>query len=245
MKHYITLLLLASLAACGSQAIDLFDAPASLYFFRGDRNSAGQPQRDSINYSFFLSGGSATSDTIWIDARLTGEPLPVDRPFALVQANATADDAAIPGEHYVAFDDPAIAASVALPANATGVILPVIVKRVPDMDTVSYRLTIAISPGNLFAPGIIHRDTLVINITAMAVKPAAWDRYYDATFGPWGQEKMRFIIDHVGYTAFDESLSNVDMQKFLNLKARAKLAEYEEANGPLLEPDGITRVTFP
>ncbi|MDR0766382.1 MAG: DUF4843 domain-containing protein [Odoribacteraceae bacterium] len=245
MKYYITIIAIVLLAACGNQAIDIFDAPASLYFFRGDRNSAGQPQRDSINYSFFLAGGSAVEDTLWLEARLTGLPLPVARPFALVQTNVADSAAAVAGRHYVSFDDPALAAGVNMPADATSAIMPLIVKRTTDMDTASYRLVIAIDPGEHFAAGIINRDTLVIHITAMAVKPAAWDRYYDLAFGTWGQEKMRFLIDHVGYTAFDESLLNNDMRIFLNLKARAKLAEYEAVNGPLYELDGITQVTFP
>lgn len=243
MKHYlITILAIALLAACSEQSIAPFDAPASLYFYRGDRNSSGAPQLDSTNYSFFLAVGPVTGDTLWLDVQLSGLPAGRDRALALVQLNAGEPAASVAGIHHVALDN----TTMKLPVGATSVAVPVIIKRIPEMDTTSFRLQIGIDPGNDFVPGIKGRDSYVIHITAMAVKPAAWDRYYDSAFGTWGQEKMRFLIDYVGYTAFDESLANTDMRTFLNLKAREKLAEYEAINGgPLYEADGVTQVIFP
>ena len=80
----------------------------------------------------------------------------------------------------------------------------------------------------------------------MAVKPALWDvaNSYLSIFGPWGQAKMKFIIDYVEYSDFDIVLTT-DYRVYLALKAKAKLAEYELANGPLYEADGVTRVIFP
>ncbi|MDR0544170.1 MAG: DUF4843 domain-containing protein [Odoribacteraceae bacterium] len=243
---YSAILIAALLAACGEQVVNTFEAPASLYFYRGSNNSAGSPQLDSTNYSFFLAVGPVTEDTLWLDVRLTGNPLPRPRSMTLAQLNAGEEGAAVAGIHHAPLDDPRVAPHMTLPAGATSFAVPVIVKRVPEMDTASFRLQIAIEPGNDFVAGVKNRETYVVHITAMAVKPAAWDRYYDSAFGAWGQAKMRFLIDHVGYTTFEESLSNTDLNTFYNRKAREKLAEYEAANGgPLYEADGVTQVIIP
>ena len=102
-----------------------------------------------------------------------------------------------------------------------------------------------ILPNEYFIQGIKDRVVYVLKITGKATKPANWDspNSYLATFGEWGQEKMRFIIDYVGYNTFDETLIT-DYRYYLQLKAREKLAEYEAVKGPIYEADG-TRVTFP
>ncbi|MDR2129722.1 MAG: DUF4843 domain-containing protein [Odoribacteraceae bacterium] len=236
-----TLLLAALLAgaACENTVVNRYESPASLYFYRGGS------QVDSTSYSFFFAAPSAVEDTLWLDIRLTGIPAGEARPISLVQLNAGETNAARAGTHYVGLDDPRVAPALVLPASATSAVVPVILLRTPEMDTAAFRLALGIVPDDHFVEGIKDRASFVISITATAEKPAAWDRYYDTAFGPWGQEKMRFLIEHVGYTAFDESLANADMRVFLNLKAREKLAAYEAEHGPLYEADNITRVTFP
>jgi hypothetical protein len=232
-------------AACEEKVVDKFEDASSLFFFRGDKNAMGLAQNDSISYSFFLAESSAKTDVVWVDVRLTGMPSDQARRLPIVQLNVGEPGSAIAGTHYVAFDDPRMTEYMVFPANKISTTIPVTVIRTSEMNTSEFRLDLGITSNEYFVAGIKGRTAYTIKITAMAVKPAGWDRYYDTAFGPWGQEKMRFIIDYVGFREFHESLLNADMRIYLNLKARAKLAEYENEHGPLYENDGITRVTFP
>ncbi|MDR1415727.1 MAG: DUF4843 domain-containing protein [Odoribacteraceae bacterium] len=227
------------LAACHERVLNKFDATSSLFFYRGTNNAAGVAQSDSTSYSFFIAAGNTVQDTVWLDVRLTGVPANVDRPFPIVQLNADEPGASVAGVHHLPVE------GAMLPAGAISTLIPVVVKRVPEMDTVDFRLQLGISANEHFVEGIKDRTSYVVHITAMAVKPAGWDLYYDATFGEWGQAKMKFIIDYLGYTSFDESLINADMRVFLNLKVRKLLADYEAENGPLFEADEVTQVIFP
>lgn len=177
---------------------------------------------------------------------MTGVPSTKDRVLPIVQSNTAEAGSAVAGTHYVAFNDPAFAKYLILPANKVSVSVPVIVKRTAEMATSEFRLDLEITSNEFFVAGIKDRTNYTVKITAMAVKPALWDvaNSYLSIFGPWGQAKMKFIIDYVEYSDFDIVLTT-DYRVYLALKAKAKLAEYELANGPLYEADGVTRVIFP
>lgn len=235
-------------SSCQEQIVEKFDTKSSLSFFwdKYANNMLGVPQRDSTSFSFFYVASSLTEDQVWIDVRLTGVPSATDQPFKLTQLNAGKPRAAVAGKHYVAFDDPRMLQALVMPAGAIRVAIPVIVKKTSDMESAQFRLEIGFEPTDYFVPGLKTQSKFVVNMTAMAVKPSTWEYYYNLTFGEWGSEKMRFLIDHVGYNDFTIILQDFpDLRTYYNMKARAKLAEYEAANGPLFEKDNVTRVVFP
>lgn len=243
---FFFMIFVLALVACKEKEIETFEDESSLFFFRNiyNTNSKDVLQHDSTSYSFFL-GGSIQMDTIWLDVLLTGTPASMDRPFLIVQSNAGESGAAIAGVHYVAFDNSYVASQMVMPANQVVATIPIIMTRTSEMDTEEFRLDLEIMPNAYFVQGIKDRTKYTVKITAKATKPANWDapNNYKATFGEWGQEKMRFIIEYVGYNTFDEVLIT-DYRYYLQLKAREKLAEYEATNGPIYEADG-TRVEFP
>ncbi len=242
----LILTIITGISSCQEKIVNKFEGESSLFFFRGASNSKGAPQTDSVFYSFFLTESNKNEDTVWVDIMLTGLPSVTDRVLPVVQTNTAEAGAAQAGIHYVAFDDPSYSKYLILPANRVSVALPVIVKRTPEMLTSEFRLDMEITTNEHFIAGIKDRTNYSVKITAMAVKPALWDvaNSYLSIFGPWGQAKMKFIIDYVEYSDFDQVLTS-DYRIYLALKAKAKLAEYESANGPLYEADGVTRVTFP
>ncbi len=235
------------LTACEEQTLNKFEASPSLWFYRGSSNIKGQAQRDSVNYSFFLAG-SKTVDTVWLDVRLTGPLADYDRPLAIEQTNQDGVNAAVAGRDYEAFDSPDLAAKMVMPANSVSVAIPIVVKRTAQMNDTEYRLDLALGTNDYFVTGLVDMQTYTIKLTAMASQPANWNTTlnngYTRAFGPWGQEKMRFLIDHIGYTDFDDTLSDIDLQYFYNLKARNAMTEYLLTHSPLKEADG-TEVTFP
>ncbi|MCK9304352.1 MAG: DUF4843 domain-containing protein [Bacteroidales bacterium] len=247
IKYSLSILaIIAGISSCQEKIVNKFEGESSLFFFRGSSNSKGAPQTDSVFYSFFLTESTKNEDTVWVDIMLTGLPSESDRVIPVVQTSAAEAGAAQAGVHYVAFDDPAFAKYLVLPANRVSVAFPVIVKRTPEMESSEFRLDMELTSNDHFIAGIKDRTKYSVKITAMAVKPALWDvlNSYLSIFGPWGQAKMKFIIDYVEYSDFDQVLTS-DYRIYLALKAKAKLAEYEKANGPLYEADGVTRVTFP
>lgn len=237
---------LALMSSCQEKVVNKFDAESSLFFYNGSSNSKGIAQQDSISYSFFLASGSLAQDTTWLDVYLTGAPSENDRPISLVQTNIGQPGAAVSGTHFVPLNDASLASRLVLPANKVMVSLPIVVKRTSAMDAQEFRLDLAIVPNDSFVEGIKDRTKYSIKITAMAVKPPLWDvaNSFLSMFGTWGQVKMKFVIDYVGYSEFDV-IPNVDYRFYLRLKAKEKLLAYEAVNGPLYELDGVTRVLFP
>lgn len=244
------------LAACQEQTIDRFESESSLYFYEGASNSKGAAQGAEGTYSFFLFG-SRQSDNVWLDVLLTGAPASTDRPITIRQTNADADGAAVAGRDFEAFDSPVMAQALVMPAGATSAAIPLMLKRTTAMDTEEFVLELEIAPNASFTAGIEERQTFALTITAMAARPAMWGEAtqtsngYVNAFGAWGQEKMRFLIDNVGYTNFEESLDGyqshiTDLKRYWNMKAREALAKhYADGNPTLFEPDDITEVTFP
>jgi hypothetical protein len=246
---FLGLLLLtasALVSSCQEKVVNKFDADNSLFFYRGTSNSKGINQQDSLSYSFFLAPGSLAQDTTWLDIYLTGVPVDYDRAITLVQTNVGQPGAAVSGTHFVPLTDQGLASKLIMPANKVSVAVPIIVKRTTEMNAQEFRLDLAIVPNEFFVEGIKDRTKYSLKITAMAVKPALWDvaNSFLSMFGTWGQVKMKFVIDYVGYSEFDV-IPNTDYRLYLRLKAKEKLLQYEAANGPLYELDGITRVIFP
>ncbi|MCK9628896.1 MAG: DUF4843 domain-containing protein [Bacteroidales bacterium] len=234
------------LSSCQEKVVNKFDSESSLFFYNGASNSKGITQQDSISYSFFLANSTLVQDTTWLDIYLTGMPSDEERSISIVQTNVGKPGAAVSGIHFVPFNDPGLVSKLVLPANKVMVSIPVVVKKTAEMESQEFRLDLAIIPNESFVEGIKDNTAYTIKITAMAVKPPLWDvaNSFLSMFGTWGQVKMKFIIDNVGYSEFDV-IPNVDYRMFLRVKAKEKLAVYEAANGPLYELDGVTRVIFP
>ena len=252
IKYGLLLLMAGAIfTACEEKVVYKFDDAPSLYFYRNQytANSEGVMQYDSIGYSFFLAG-SAQETEIWLQVDLTGKPSAQDRKITITQSNAGEPGAAVAGTHYVAFDDARIAEYMVMPANATSTVIPLILTRTTSMDTEEYRIVMEITANDNFTQGTKQwsggQRSFIVNVTAKISKPIAWDRNYDNTFGEWGAEKMRFLIDYVGYTDFEYNIGyDTEYRYFWNITAKTALAEYEALHGPLYEADGITQVTFP
>jgi hypothetical protein len=207
IKYSIPLLALA-FAACEEKVVNQFDDAPSLFFNRTNYTNA---QNDSTSYSFFLAPGATMEDTVWLDVRLSGLPTEQDRTLPLVQLNIGDSMAAVVGTHY------ALPANPIMPALAVSVNVPVTVKRISEMDTSEFRLELGFIANEHFVLGVKEQATYLVKISAMAVKPVDWDYYYDMAFGQWSQAKMRFMIDYLKYTAFEQSLDDPNLRTYLNL----------------------------
>ncbi|MDR2414264.1 MAG: DUF4843 domain-containing protein [Odoribacteraceae bacterium] len=231
------------LVACQEVAVNKYEDDPSLYFYRGTLDNRGNGQFDSLAYSFYLEESSRLRDTLWIEVRLSGSPASIARNAPVAQI-LTGNDDAVAGTHYIALDDPEVKSLVALPSNAVKVKLPIILLRDPSLKSTERRLLLEISTNEHFSVGIREQSRFLVRFSDLAVQPANWTAAWQSVFGAWGAVKMRFIIDRVGFSEFDNTTMLSDMKDYLKTKAKQKLAEYEAANGYLYEDDGSTRVRF-
>ena len=246
MKNKITILCLMAICAvsCEKNVVHRFEDQSSLYFYKGAENGMGVAQNDSIIYSFYLMESSVLQDTVWLDVRLTGMPSQNALPLPISQINTGGTNATIAGTHYIAFDDPGFAAHMVLPAGKVSIMFPVVLLRTPDMRNGQFKLDIGIGVNEHFTAGIIGQTTFIIKVSDNATKPLLWDAVLAPAFGQWGQVKMKFIIDYLGFTDFDTTVLYDDMVNYWKAQAQLKLVTYEAAYGPLYEDDGLTRVIF-
>lgn len=228
-------------AGCVENKMLEYEDDPAIYFFRGNESE----QRDSIKHSFFLTGNFSGQDTIWVRVNATSKIQPVDRPISIVQKNIGEPGAAIPGVHYVAFDDPNIKDKMVIPANRVYGSFPVVINRHPDLDLDVLRIEMEVAENEYFRPGINLQRNFLVTTTSMATKPQYWDTGWRYFFGTtWGTVKFRFIIEVTGLTEWTinpiGSGRDTNYYQYLGKMVKDKFNEYNLANpdNPLMEANG-------
>lgn len=212
MKRIHTLLasaaLVCALASCENDLEPYNDPTCRLNFMYEDPYYGGwltteeeiedrydDDSYSTTSYSFIYAGG-VERDTLWFKVRtsgfLSGEP----RPIALRQVEVpdTVGNA-VPGVHYVAFDDPSLASFYTVPANADTLSIPVVVLRDPSLDTEDVVLRFAFDANDYFQPGFPMTSTRTVYLSARLSRPMSW---YDNMFGAWGPVKHELMIQWTG-----------------------------------------------
>lgn len=245
-KYILLLGVGLSLYACEEKVVMLYENKPGLYFYEGDDWTHNVHQYDSIVYSFYIKETSRERDTLYLRICTMGIPSGEPRPIRLIQTNTGAADAAVAGTHYVAFDDPEVAAQMVIPAHAVMADIPFIVLRDPSMKTREFRINLEIAENEAFGVGLDAQKSFLLKVSDVTAPPANWSswQYY---LGDWGPAKMRFLIDYVGLSDFDKfSQFSQSELEYYKMKANQKLNEYNDANKTILmEYDRITPVTFP
>lgn len=208
-------------------------------------------------YSFALqsatTGTDITQDTVWVEVSTMGFLSEQDRQVELLQV-VTGENDAVPGVHYVAFDDPALLAKSYVAAGQNLARVPIVVLRDASLDQHDVVLKIAIKDNGVFKPGYEEFSTRTLHISAQLAKPSNWDSYYmDYMFGTYTPTKHALMIEWTGKLwddAYLEELNNGDYgyQEYLATWMKEKLEEENQkrldaGEDILREPDG-TPVTF-
>ena len=234
----ISLCYLMFITSCKENEMETYKNDPAIYF--------NHEEADSIAYSFFTLDSHIPRDTVWVEALTMGLPSSNDREFLLTQTNSDDPDAAIPGVHYVPFDDPEVKDSICIKAGEVTRLIPVILLRDESLKSTNKRLIITFKPNEYFRLGIDAWRSYTITMTDTAIKPSLWDSYWRYYLGAsWGVEKMRFAIEATGYKEFEERPIDPGLAGWMGTVCKQKLKEYNEANpdAPLSETDG-TRVSF-
>jgi hypothetical protein len=212
MKKYIfiSFLLPALIAGCKRNEYLLFSDIARIQ----------QADTTEITYTFVYEGTSVVRDTVYIPVNTIGGITDKDRPVKLEQlteydytyvrdpvTNQITDTIAterpfkaVPGKHYVPFDDPAITALMVVKANQPSASLPVILLRDPSLKDNTWRLRVQLAPNSDFAIGETRFTQRAVVFSDRLERFYSW-RFDNGVASAWGNfgnysiRKHQFMID--------------------------------------------------
>lgn len=196
-------------------------------------------EADSLIYSFSYSLPSVSQDTVFLKLRLQGRPSEQDRTVSLMAKDST--DA----QEGIDF----ILPEAVLPAGEVEILYPVVLLRSDNLKKETKSLYVTVKPNDFFELGALGQEVggsysiprYVIRFNDFLSKPAYWDSM-QSILGVFSVVKLQFMFSvYEGVTDFS-TLSTAETLN-LRLRLRSALADYEAANGPLLDENGI-RVTF-
>jgi hypothetical protein len=238
-KYLFILISVSALFCCQERDIDKYENDPRLYFYR----SSDTEQRDSISFSFFIQTGTPQTE-LSLQLRTMGLPSTEKRYFRVKQTNIGGTDAAIPGVHYVSFDDATYQSSLVVEPNAITATLPIILIRDISLQSREVRLEITIEENSYFKPGIASNDHFLIKISDFIVKPSSWDKWY-GTLGTWGPQRMLFLIRYLGLDfSIDPNMDDYNHIQYIVGLAKEALTLYNNTHDePLQEADG-TLISF-
>lgn len=164
---------------------------------------------DSIrNFSFVYGPSNKSVDTVWVKVETIGRLSEANRDitFEQIQTNGTN---AVPGTHYVAFDDPAVKSHYIVPGGASTVNVPVILKRDVTLKNTSVELCFRIVKNDYFKVNNPSRNRFTIIFSDKLSKPTNWGYFAKYHFKVYGFVKHQFMIEQTGFKWDDDYLYNV------------------------------------
>ena len=195
MKTYFILLLGILFYACDDSS-ELYDYPINKIGFLLEGN-----ENKTISKTFIYDHSSIERDTIYLKMRTMGFVTSYDRPVQLEQAEALPEAGsgmsnAVPGVHYVPFDDPEYEGFAVVKAESAEANIPVILLRHASLSKQQVILKIRIVENDVFLAINPELSEKTVVFSDMLQKPEAWDSYVDKFFGIWGPVKYRFMLDN-------------------------------------------------
>lgn len=188
-----------------------------MFFACEDNLSIYNSESDRINFvfqgvyydsvsriSFVYEPEEVTLDTLFINMRVMGFVRDYDRKISIEQISSEGSQA-VPGVHYLPFNDPSLVDDYVVKAGFEMVTIPIVVLRDESLQKQEFSLTIKIVENEYFKIGQLSDVQKKITISDILSKPNKWtstiDKYH---FGPWGPVKHRFMIDVSGEKIDDE-----------------------------------------
>ena len=230
MKNiWILLLGILALTACEDSS-ELYDYPI---------NKIGFLQQDGVNKTltktFIFDNSEVDRDTVYIPMRTMGFVTSYDRPIGIEQAEAVFEDGvqganAVPGVHFVPFDDPEYVKFAVVKAGQAEAQLPVILLRDPSLADGEVTLRIRIVENKEFVPINPQNSEKLIVFSDMMMQPEKWDDVFAKFFGNWGPVKYRFMLDNTNERWDDEFIETLinDIPYLMFWKARLRELLAEE-----------------
>ena len=237
-------------SSCSEEKVPVYDSEyAALNIWVGNENTA----IDSTTYNYSYALGEAP---LTFYARVIGQPAAQDRTFrleaydgdlALAEGSYRTEEyvlkaGEITGEYAIYFDTSKL-------------------KDAASFSTTDGRIRFRLVEDGMFAPGNKETQSITVVLKNYLAKPETWDSatYPNMAllgiFGVYSKVKYQFMIQELGLVDFsvsyyqtgtyDEATNTLSYNYALFLKDKLKvaLAEYNKANGSLMDETG-NPVTF-
>lgn len=216
LSIFAGLLLILGLTASCEKDLVPYDTPdAWLNFAYYDYNNelvtdayAFEETMAETHYSFVIRssaiGEDLQRDTVWFEVTTMGFLSAQNRPVEFQQI-ATGENDAVPGVHYVAFDDPSLLAKSYVPGNQNQALVPIVVLRDGSLDQNDVVLQFTFKENGYFKPGYDEFIVHTLYISNHLAQPSKWSSYYcDYYFGTYGQMKHQLMMEWTG-NAWDDA----------------------------------------
>lgn len=170
---------------CKEDVPTLFAEPDGIYF---------SASSDSVSYTF-AKYPSRTKDTLKLPVTVLGMSSGSERTITVEKGTAS-DVNATEGVHYK------LLGPYKMPANSVSTVIPVVIYRTPDMDSLTITLVLKLKANESFQSGISSKTSLKIKVGYLQ-KPPTWGEYPNGTpwagnsanFGTWTKTKYKLILD--------------------------------------------------
>ncbi|MDR2413892.1 MAG: DUF4843 domain-containing protein [Odoribacteraceae bacterium] len=200
MKTVYLLPLLLLLLSC-ERELELYRSGDGLNFYRA------MPGDTLLSYSFIYGDPDASRATVWLEVETIGMLSALPRAVELEQLPSGANDA-VPGVHYLPFNDPAVVADYSVPAGQTRARLPLVLLRDASLQAGQVTILARVKPTALFPLVNPERNRVKIVFSDQLEKPENWISItYVFPFGEYGPVKHRFMIEQTGEKWDDEYFS--------------------------------------
>lgn len=267
LKYILTVLFLLSFVTACEKELPTYNTPDAwlnfvYYDYNGDQIISSENMDDikditNTYYSFVMASitedKELTEDTVWIEVSTMGFLSDQNRTVEFEQI-ATEENNAVPGVHYIAFNDPQLLAKSYVPAGANSAFIPIVVLRDASLEEKDAVLCFTIKDNGIFKPGYKAMSVQTLHISGRLNQPSKWATYYcDFYFGTYGQKKHELMIEWTGENWDDNYLDELFSgdsgyisyisQWFIKKLEEENQKRIEEGLGKYTEEDG-TEVDF-
>ncbi|WP_295116538.1 DUF4843 domain-containing protein [uncultured Chitinophaga sp.] len=235
----------------------------------------------AMNFTFVYDAATVVKDTVYVRVNTIGGITSADRPVKFVQVpeydytyvrdpitNQIIDTVeterpfkAVPGIHYLDFNDKA-APPMVVSADSARAFVPVVLLRDPSLKENTYRLRIQIAANDAFGLGEIMAREMTIIFSDRLERFYSWRTDNTVSpafnnFGKYSTGKHQFMIDalktNINEEWYQAALTAGAMQQYRNVvkqlltEFNANPANIASGKAPLRETDNPTSavVTFP
>ena len=189
--------------SCEEDVPLLFSSPDGIYF---------STPSDSLFYTF-AKYPNRTADTLKIPVTVLGNAAAVDRAISVEKIVETEINGA-EGVHYK------LLPPYTLPAGKITTLIPVVIYKTGDMDSLTINFKLKLSENENFVSGISAKAFLKIK-AGFLQKPPTWGEFggtqwagFSTNFGTWTKTKYKVILDALYDPASDTTVSEFPYSRF-------------------------------
>lgn len=201
--------------------------------------------------TFYYENPTVIKDTIYFDIYTVGKLSKTDRRYKIEQVNLPNVDNAIPGKHYIAFDDPNLASAYTIPTDSVHARVPIVILRDAELKLKTLNLGFQLVENDNFKLGEKSKLWRKLQLTDRLSKPNNWtasvSQYY---FGAYSVRKHQFMIETTNNrwddSFFTEVFNAIDITNYYKSVLSTALIDYNNAHpgNPLKDENGEL-ITFP